>query len=124
MPLPRPIRLLFARAVWRQISPDVLEMISRLVTEEHLTTEEARDFALEQVRDILPHLRAPILRGLGKIGARLDNALEWEWVRSDDARAWLEAHDDITPLLRASADLAIRLISREQEAGRAVVPLR
>lgn len=121
MPLARPVRLLLARAVWRQVQPDVLEMISRLVSEQGLTPEEARDFALDQIRDLLPHLRSPIMRGLGKLGAKIDGALEWKFL-GEDARAWAEAHDDITPLLRAAADLAIRLLSKEADGTTA--PLR
>lgn len=123
MPLPKLTRRIFARAVWRSIKDDALKIMSDLVAE-GMTPEEARDYALEEVRDLLPYLRGPIHRALSSLGDRLDERAEWAWVKSEKLRDWLEAYDDVGPLLRASADLAIRILSRDQEGGGTIAPLR
>jgi hypothetical protein len=123
MPLPKLTRRLFARAVWRSVKDDALKIIADLVAE-GMTPDEARDYALEEIRDLLPYLRGPIHRALTRLAVRIDDAVEWQWVKSEKLRDWLEAYDDIGPLLRASADLAIRILSRDQEGGGTAAPLR
>lgn len=125
MPLPKPVRRIFARAVWRQIGPSALRTISDLVAQ-GMPIEEARDFALDEVRELLPHLRAPLLRRLTRLGERLDERAEWKWIKSEQIREWVEAYDDIGPLLRALASLSIDLLTNaddDQEGGATVPPL-
>jgi hypothetical protein len=123
MPLPviRPIRATLARLVWRRVADDVINLAVDLVND-GITPEEAIDFGLSVGLEALDTAGPALVRAAGELGERIDDALTWGWVKNADRRAWLEAHDDLSPFLRALARRALAAL--QQEAGQTTRPLR
>lgn len=96
------------KAIWQTAEPDAVALYQDL-TDGGMDHGTALDWVVDEVVEWIPTLGGALEALADRLGDRVDAVLGWSRVTDPDLKAWLEAHDNPAPLLKALIRFGVRM---------------